>query len=116
LTDVRIGANTRWTTAIASGSRPFLDQARALRTKQRVRFLGEVCDGDAALRDDEVETRPGQDNPQLSIELMESIGLKAVAASPISKAAREDTRLEPVAISVGEGRPYFVMESVDGQP
>ena len=74
-----------------------------------------MCDGDAALRD-EVETRLGQDTPELSIELMESIALEAVAAAPISQIARDDARSEPVAISAGEGRPYFVMESIDGQP
>jgi len=92
-----------------------VDQARALSTDQRARFLREVCEGDAALRD-EVETRLGQDNPELSSELMESIALEAVAAAPISQIPRDDARSEPVAISAGAGRPYFVMESVDGQP
>ncbi len=92
-----------------------VDQARALSTDQRARFLGEVCDGDAALRD-EVETRLARDNPELSADLMESIALEAVAAASISIIARDDARSAPVAISAGEGRPSFVMEAVDGQP
>ena len=92
-----------------------VDQARALSTDQRARFLGEVCDGDATLRD-EVETRLARDNPELSADLMESIALEAVAAASISIISRDDARSSPVAISTGEGRPSFVMEAVDGQP
>ncbi len=92
-----------------------VDQARALDTEQRQRFLGEVCDSDATLRD-EVETRLGQDRPELSAELMDSIALEAVAVAPISQIARENARSAPVAISAGERRPYFVTDSIDGQP
>jgi eukaryotic-like serine/threonine-protein kinase len=68
-----------------------------------------VEDGDSQ----RMETSLGHDHPELSIELMESIALEAVAAAPISP---DDARSEPVAISAGEGQPYFVSEPIDGQP
>ena len=42
-----------------------------------------------------IETGLGQDNPELSIELMESIALEAVAAASISIIARDDARSDP---------------------
>jgi Protein kinase domain len=63
-----------------------------------------------------IETIVGQDNPELSTELMESIALAAVAAAPVSPIACDDARAGPVAISAGQGRPSSVIEPVDGQP
>jgi hypothetical protein len=71
-----------------------------------------VEDGDSQ----RMETSLGQDSPELSIELMDSIVLEAIAAAPISPIARDDAGSEPMAISAGEGRPYFVIESIGGQP
>ena len=91
----------------------FIDQARALSPDQRAQMLDEAYDGDSTLRP-AVETPVGREREELSAELIDSIALEAVAST--SRHAFDDTQSKPSVIAVGEGRPYFVMDSVDGLP
>jgi eukaryotic-like serine/threonine-protein kinase len=63
------------------------------------------------------ENGPGPDSPELSPELMESIALEAVAATPISTVMiLDEARSEPVTVTAGEVRPSFVIGPVNGRP